>query len=369
MSHVRTVQDLLRVPGNDRCADCAVSGVTYASVKLGVFLCENCANIHRSLGAHISRPKSLKNDRWEDSEIQALASLGNDQVNQVYEKSVSLAYRRPKPTDLMVVRDQWIRAKYERREFVEGAKPSYLSGHKEGQLWKRGKDAKAFQPRRFVLDTTENTLKYYNRDNAKDAKACMRLDNINVTIVPEKVGNPHGMQITFALDSQIRSLFVYAETAQDLIEWYTAIRAAKLTRLAIAYPSAELDELSQMVSRDFLREGWLFKTGPKANDAFRRRWFTLDNRRLMYFEEPLDPFPKGEVFVGTKDRGFDLVEGIPSGTKDPGFGFTLRTPERRYHFSADSDQDRKDWMEALFFIINSPLSPQDSKVLYRSTST
>jgi hypothetical protein len=49
---------------------------------------------------------------------------------------------------------------------------------------------------------------------AKDAKACMRLDNINVTIVPEKVGNPHGMQITFDLDSQIRSLYVYAENAQ-----------------------------------------------------------------------------------------------------------------------------------------------------------
>jgi heme/copper-type cytochrome/quinol oxidase subunit 3 len=30
---------------------------------------------------------------------------------------------------------------------------------------------------------------------------------------------------------------------QELIEWYTAIRAARLTRLAIAYPSAELDEV------------------------------------------------------------------------------------------------------------------------------
>jgi len=28
-----------------------------------------------------------------------------------------------------------------------------------------------------------------------------------------------------------------------MIEWYTAIRAAKLNRLAIAYPSAQVDEV------------------------------------------------------------------------------------------------------------------------------
>jgi len=42
-----------------------------------------------------------------------------------------------------------------------------------------------------------------------------------------------------------------------------------------------------MITRDFLREGWLHKTGPRAGDAFRRRWFTLDNRRLMYYEDPM----------------------------------------------------------------------------------
>jgi len=30
---------------------------------------------------------------------------------------------------------------------------------------------------------------------------------------------------------------------QEMVEWYTAIRAAKLNRLAIAYPSAQMDEV------------------------------------------------------------------------------------------------------------------------------
>ena len=46
-------------------------------------------------------------------------------------------------------------------------------------------------------------------------------------------------------------------------------------------------QLLGKISRDFLREGWLNKTGPNAGDAFRRRWFTLDNRRLAYFIDPL----------------------------------------------------------------------------------
>jgi len=31
-----------------------------------------------------------------------------------------------------------------------------------------------------------------------------------------------------------------------MIEWYTAIRAAKLNRLAIAYPSAQVDEVESL---------------------------------------------------------------------------------------------------------------------------
>lgn len=41
---------------------------------------------------------------------------------------------------------------------------SYLNGQKEGYLWKRGKDDKHFQRRRFILDAAENTLKYFNKE-------------------------------------------------------------------------------------------------------------------------------------------------------------------------------------------------------------
>lgn len=68
-----------------------------------------------------------------------------------------------------VLLEQWIRAKYERKEFVQastnrGNRP-YESGRKEGFLWKRGKEDKRYQRRWFVLDASENTLRYYNGEN------------------------------------------------------------------------------------------------------------------------------------------------------------------------------------------------------------
>ena len=63
-----------------------------------------------------------------------------------------------------VLREQWILAKYARLEFQDQDKQTYLSGSKEGYLWKQGKEDKKFQKRRFLLSEAEGTLKYFNRE-------------------------------------------------------------------------------------------------------------------------------------------------------------------------------------------------------------
>jgi hypothetical protein len=49
---------------------------------------------------------------------------------------------------------------------------------------------------------------------AKDAKACLRIDYINVAVVPDKIGNPNGMQIIFEQNEQMRCIYVYADSGQ-----------------------------------------------------------------------------------------------------------------------------------------------------------
>ena len=45
----------------------------WASWNLGVFLCIRCAGIHRNLGVHISRVKSVNLDQWTGEQIAVCA--------------------------------------------------------------------------------------------------------------------------------------------------------------------------------------------------------------------------------------------------------------------------------------------------------
>ncbi|ELT99981.1 hypothetical protein CAPTEDRAFT_181489 [Capitella teleta] len=354
------VLDLVQRPGNSNCADCLSPNVEYTSFNLGIFLCEACASIHRSLGVGISKVKSIKMDNWSEDQVKCMEACGNLKAREKFEQLVPTCYKRPRDKDPQVLREQWIRAKYERLEFMDPEKQTYLAGFKEGYLMKRGKDDKKFQRRRFVLSETDNTLKYYNKEDAREPKATLRLDEINAVIVPEKVGNPNAMQITFEQGSNTRSLFLQAETGKEIVDWFTSIRSAKLNRLTIAYPGATEAELAQNLTHSFLMEGWLSKTGPRQGDAFRRRWFTLERRKLMYYDDPMDAFPKGEIFIGHEDKQFAVRDGLPPGIKSQGFCFTLKTPDRHFHLSAEVLEDKTKWMQALESVISQPLSPQDS---------
>lgn len=73
--------------------------VEWASYNIGIFLCTRCASVHRSIGAHISKVKHLKMDRWEDSEIERMKEVGNYKARQKYEQRVPACYRRPTEHD------------------------------------------------------------------------------------------------------------------------------------------------------------------------------------------------------------------------------------------------------------------------------
>lgn len=74
-------------------------GVEWASYNIGIFLCTRCASVHRGIGAHISKVKHLKMDRWEDSEVERMKEVGNYKARQKYEQRVPACYRRPTEHD------------------------------------------------------------------------------------------------------------------------------------------------------------------------------------------------------------------------------------------------------------------------------
>ncbi|EDS29431.1 centaurin-alpha 2 [Culex quinquefasciatus] len=71
----------------------------WASYNIGIFLCTRCCAVHRSMGAHISKVKHLKLDKWEDSQLERMIEVGNKASKLKYEQRVPACYRRPREND------------------------------------------------------------------------------------------------------------------------------------------------------------------------------------------------------------------------------------------------------------------------------
>ncbi|CCK72758.1 uncharacterized protein KNAG_0L01380 [Huiozyma naganishii CBS 8797] len=108
---------LLRDPGNAKCADCKVQAhPRWASWSLGVFLCIGCAGVHRSLGTHISKVKSVDLDAWQSENLEVLVRNGsNVRANALlYETKLTEPWDLGDDDDLL---KQFIKCKYELRKW------------------------------------------------------------------------------------------------------------------------------------------------------------------------------------------------------------------------------------------------------------
>ncbi|XP_057305671.1 arf-GAP with coiled-coil, ANK repeat and PH domain-containing protein 2-like [Hydractinia symbiolongicarpus] len=138
--------------GNDTCADCSLPNPKWASINLGIVVCIECSGIHRSLGVHISKVRSITLDDWDPESIKLLVELGNDVVNNVYEAEVDASLKKPTPSSSRQEKEAWIQAKYVDKKFVTKVKSTngnLKSRLKRGNIIKRGSDGRL---RAYTID-------------------------------------------------------------------------------------------------------------------------------------------------------------------------------------------------------------------------
>uniref|UniRef100_A0A3B4XAV4 Arf-GAP with coiled-coil, ANK repeat and PH domain-containing protein n=1 Tax=Seriola lalandi dorsalis TaxID=1841481 RepID=A0A3B4XAV4_SERLL len=113
------LQKVLAIPGNACCCDCGQPDPRWASINLGITLCIQCSGIHRSLGVHFSKVRSLTLDTWEPELLKLMCELGNKVINEIYEaRREELGARKPQPGDPRHEVEAYIKAKYVDRRFV-----------------------------------------------------------------------------------------------------------------------------------------------------------------------------------------------------------------------------------------------------------
>ena len=106
---------MAKQPGNKECADCTSRSVKWACFDHGTFVCIKCSGIHRSLGRHISKVKSLTLDKWTAEEMAGMR--GNIAANLEYLYNLPDGLNKPDEQD-DTGRRKWIERKYVKREWA-----------------------------------------------------------------------------------------------------------------------------------------------------------------------------------------------------------------------------------------------------------
>uniref|UniRef100_A0A673BNG7 Arf-GAP with coiled-coil, ANK repeat and PH domain-containing protein n=1 Tax=Sphaeramia orbicularis TaxID=375764 RepID=A0A673BNG7_9TELE len=130
------LQRIQCLPGNEQCCDCGQADPRWASINLGILLCIECSGIHRSLGVHCSKVRSLTLDTWEPELLKLMCELGNSVINHIYEGSYQeQGLKKPLPSSSRQEKEAWIKAKYVEKKFLKklGSTEILINGERKSE--------------------------------------------------------------------------------------------------------------------------------------------------------------------------------------------------------------------------------------------
>ena len=120
---------------NNRCFDCASLQPQWASVNNSIFLCLNCAGLHRGMGVQTSFVRSVNLDSWTEKQLSLMTLGGNKKFREFF-KNYDLNEESPQIRIATKAADFYRRqlnAKCSGNTFSE-VPPTYDRGREKAQI-------------------------------------------------------------------------------------------------------------------------------------------------------------------------------------------------------------------------------------------
>ncbi|KFP27111.1 Arf-GAP with coiled-coil, ANK repeat and PH domain-containing protein 2, partial [Colius striatus] len=219
------------IPGNAACCDCGLADPRWASINLGITLCIECSGIHRSLGVHFSKVRSLTLDSWEPELLKLMCELGNDVINRIYEaKLEKVGVKKPQHGSQRQEKEAYIRAKYVERKFVE-KQPASLHLLESGTkvLPQSQEEKRHSVPEKSLLAGEQGvaSLKVRSSDSGIQQSADDSREHLASTISANSLYEPEG-------DKQESSVFCDSKQPSPGLQLYRAAFEKNLPDMAEA---------------------------------------------------------------------------------------------------------------------------------------
>ncbi|XP_005380030.1 PREDICTED: arf-GAP with Rho-GAP domain, ANK repeat and PH domain-containing protein 1 isoform X3 [Chinchilla lanigera] len=121
--------------------------------------------------------------------------------------------------------------------------------------------------------------------------------------------------------------------------WHTSSLSSSLPSLVPELLLHSMDELpgGSTPTTPTIKAGWLYKNPPQGSYIYQKRWVRLDGDYLRYFDSNKDAYSKRFISVACISR--------VTATGDQ--KFEVITNNRIFAFRAESDAERKEWMQSL----------------------